>query len=131
MGDEERCVLSDCTLPDPPEERPHVPVGQAIAQEQEARPPEPFGDGNWQEGDEVGQGEVVDVVVLGDDEAVARFVAADDGPVDLQDRGPALEEDDVAPVELEAIVLRLLDLQGSPPPGRWRNRVFLSPSASK
>ena len=102
----------------------HVPVAQAISQEQEVALAQLRRERHRDEIRQVRAREVVDVVIFGDDVAVALAVGdrAIDRAVDLQDDGPLFERQ-------IAVLVRDVDEPVVPPSASvWRNLPRVSPS---
>src|SRR5439155_14401570 len=76
------------------QEHAQAPLLQRVAQEKEVASPEPRGERHGERTGNVGRGEVVEVVVFADDEALPLASgAAVDAAVDLEDHAPPLERD--------------------------------------
>jgi hypothetical protein len=87
------------------QQQPQVPVGHRVAEEEEVAAPQLCAQRNRDNARDLGLRKVLDVVVLGDDEALplALFGAASDLAVELEDDRAAVER------ELGRIRVRHLD----------------------
>ena len=99
-----RAVPDGPFSPDPVEDQPEVPVGHLVAEEEEVATAEPRREGDRNDGGQLRSAEVVDVVVLGDDEALPFALRQRiDGSVKLQDDRAAVE------AELGRVRVRYVD----------------------